>query len=113
MKDRFQDGFQVTLDNFLGDPVCDRWNSQRPRFSLPVALWNVDPANRLRKITPRGHSVPELIPSCHPILKSYTEDPVLKMLFIALKFLSFLYEFTEECEGLIPMHRCLFGWVFS
>ena len=42
MEDRFQDGFQVPLDDFLGDSIRDRRNSQRPGFRLAVALRDVD-----------------------------------------------------------------------
>src|SRR6201995_644965 len=61
VEDPFQDGLQITFDNFLGDSVRDRRNTQRPRFCLAVALWDVDPSNRQRQVTPRGHPVPELV----------------------------------------------------
>src|SRR5271165_6581426 len=61
MEDRFQDGLQVALDDFLGDSIRDRRNPQRSGFRLAVALRDVDPSNRWGQVAPRGHSVPELV----------------------------------------------------
>ena len=61
MEDRFQDGLQIPLNDFLGDSVGDRRYPQRPYFRFAVALWDVDPSNRWRKVAPRGHAVPELV----------------------------------------------------
>src|ERR1700730_9667981 len=61
MEDRLQDGLQVELDDFLGEPIRDRRNPQRSGFRLAVALRDVDPSNRWGQVAPRGHSVPELV----------------------------------------------------
>src|ERR1700730_3004257 len=61
MEDRLQDGLQVELDDFLGEPIRDRRNPQRSGFRLAVAIRDVDPSNRWGQVAPRGHSVPELV----------------------------------------------------
>jgi len=61
MEDRFQDGLQVPLDDFLGNPVRDRRNPQWSGFCLAIALRNIDPPNRWRKCLPESQSVPELV----------------------------------------------------
>ena len=61
MEDRLLDGLQIPFGDFLGDSVGNRWYPQRPCFRRAVALWNLDPSNRWRKVAPRGHSVPELV----------------------------------------------------
>src|SRR6202140_2733256 len=61
MEDRFQDGLQVALDDFLGDSIRDRRNPQRSGFRLAVALRDVDPSNRWGQVAPRGHSGPGLV----------------------------------------------------
>ena len=61
MEDRFHDGLQVPLDDFLGNPVRDRRNPQWSGFCLAIALRTIDPPNRWRKVAPRSQSVPELV----------------------------------------------------
>ena len=57
MEDRFHDGLQVPLDDFLGNPVRDRRNPQWSGFCLAIALRTIDPPNRWRKVAPRSQSV--------------------------------------------------------
>src|SRR5206468_2057327 len=89
MEDQFQDGFQVPLDDFLGDSVRDRGNSQRPGFRFAVALWDVDPPNRWRQVAPRGHSIPELVEVVREIslkvrdrLSVYSSRPLVDLHFL-------------------------------
>ena len=112
VEDRFQDGLQVTLDNLLGDLVRDRGNSQRPRFCLAVALWNVDPANRWRQITPPrtfgSRACRGVVRKCLPS-KSATDCPISTPAAsrLAFHFLEGLPDFpAPECyERLCLIHR--------
>src|SRR5262245_40203168 len=60
MKHRLQDRFQVASSDFLGDSVGHSWNTQRPDATT-IALRNIDPPHRRRKVTPRRQPVPEFV----------------------------------------------------
>jgi hypothetical protein len=59
MKHRLQNRLQFATDNFLGDAIGDRWNTQRTRPA--VCFRNIDPAHRQWKIASRRQSVPEFV----------------------------------------------------
>jgi hypothetical protein len=40
MEDRLQDGLQVSLDNFLSDPVPDRCHAPIELHSVATDLWD-------------------------------------------------------------------------
>src|SRR3979411_1482660 len=56
---RPQHGLQAPTGHPLGNAICDSWNTQRPRPTIP--LRNIDPPHRRRKITPGRQPVPELV----------------------------------------------------
>jgi hypothetical protein len=60
VEDWLKDGFQISLDDFLGDAIGDCWNTKRP-LSRPSGLRDHHPPYRRRKVAPRGHSVSQLI----------------------------------------------------
>src|SRR5260370_28391929 len=108
MEDRFQDGLQVALDDFLGDSIRDRRNPQRSGFRLAVALRDVDPSNRWGQVAPRGHSVPELVEVIGEVslevcnrLSVYSSRPL-----VSLHLLEGLPEFLlRNIERLCLVHR--------
>lgn len=51
--------FQMMLDHHLRDPIRDRRYAQRPR--LAIALRDLDPPHRRRKVAARRQPVPELV----------------------------------------------------
>lgn len=60
MKHGFQNRLQVTLDDHLGDSVCDRGYTKRPGSSR-ISLRDVYTFHRRRKIASRAHPVPDPI----------------------------------------------------
>src|SRR5262249_36031112 len=59
MEPRFQQRLKIPANNFLGDAVSDRRNSQWSRSAL--CFRNVHPTNRRWKVAPRGQPVPQLV----------------------------------------------------
>ena len=59
MEFRLHPRFQVAFDDHLRDAIGDRWDAQRPRFA--IALWNIDPPYRRRKVAARRQPIPELV----------------------------------------------------
>ena len=59
MKQRFQQGLQVSPNNLLRNTVRDRGDAQRPRPA--IRLRNVHPAHRWRQVTARRQPVPEFV----------------------------------------------------
>jgi hypothetical protein len=50
VEDGFQDGLQISFDDFLRDSVADRWDAQRP--GPAIALGKVNPPYWRRKVAP-------------------------------------------------------------
>src|SRR5215469_6102560 len=50
VEDEFQDGLQIPFDDFLCDPVTDRWDAQRP--GPAIAFGKVNPPHWRRKVAP-------------------------------------------------------------
>jgi len=108
MEDRFQDGLQVPLDDFLGNPVRDRRNPQWSGFCLAIALRNIDPPNRWRKVAPRSQSVPELVEVVRKSsLKVRNRLPIYSSRpLVGLHFLESLPDFPlRDVERLCLVHR--------
>ena len=59
MKQRFQQGLQVSSHNLLRNTVCDCGNTQRPRPA--IRLGDVYPAHRWRQVAARRQPIPELV----------------------------------------------------
>src|SRR6516164_11654565 len=59
MEPMFQQGLKIPANNFLGDAVSDRRNSQWSRSAL--CFRNVHPTNRRWKVAPGGQPVPQLV----------------------------------------------------
>src|SRR5262245_5834346 len=59
MEPRFQQRLKIPANNFLGDAVGDRRNSQWSRSA--ICFRNVHPTNRRWKVAPRGQPVPQLV----------------------------------------------------
>ena len=59
MEPRFEQRLKIPADNFLGDAVGDRRNSQWSRSA--ICFRNVHPTNRRRKVAPGGQPVPQLV----------------------------------------------------
>ena len=59
MKMRFQQRLKDDLRGHLCDPIGHRWNTQRPLAATLLGYFHS--ADRRRKVTARGHSIPQLI----------------------------------------------------
>ena len=60
VKSGFQDWFQVSFDNHLGDSVGDRWNAKRPGPSR-ISLRYVNATHGWRKVASGAHPIPDPI----------------------------------------------------
>src|SRR5215468_8976655 len=59
MEARFDYWLQMHLDDHLRHPISDRGYPQRPQAT--TGLRNLDETHRRRKVTPRGHPIPDLV----------------------------------------------------
>jgi len=71
----FHRWFQIHFDHHLRHSIRYGWYSQPP--GSPITLGNIYRANRRRKITPRGHPIPDLIQVVFKInLKIFDRLPI-------------------------------------
>src|SRR3954468_24712100 len=59
METRLDQRLQMHLDDHLRHPISDRGNPQRPQ--APGGLRDLDETHRRWEVTPRGHSIPDLV----------------------------------------------------
>jgi hypothetical protein len=91
---------QIQLCHHLRNSITDRRHSQRPRTSAISFLGDLHPSHRSRKVTARGHPIPDLVQvllqilvkicdrfpvySCRSLVRLY---PLVRLPYLPLGFL--------------------------